>query len=274
METKITTSVELITPSKAQEYLTRNVNNRRLREIIVNVYADSMKRGLWRLSNDAICFTKSGKLINGQHRLQAICKSGCSAKFNVSRGYDEDDIMVMDNGVARSSGDVLYLQGIENSNTISGVIKRKLILNKSHQGIGKYNHSNDKILNSVVNEEYFAHEEFYQDVVLFAKNCYRKLRVMAESEYGGISAHLILDLNHSEEEVKSFFKEFVGANPETNGAIGLLRSKLVNDKISKAKMSATMKQKLIIKTWNAYITGKSVRQLQYNEILDKDIWFI
>lgn len=275
----VTTTVEMITPAKAQEYLTKNINNRRVREVMVSIYADQMRKGLWRLSNDAICFTKSGDLINGQHRLMAICKSGVSCQFNVSRGYAEADIMVMDNGVARSAGDILYLQGIENANTMSGIIKRRMILSRHNTAVNAginngINSTNSKILNSAVNDEYYAHTELYKEVTKFSKTVYNKLRVLVTSEYGGIAAHLILDLNHSIEETKNFWYEFCGLKPETNSVIAILRSKLMNDKLSKAKMSAVMKQKLIIKAWNAYITGKSIKQLQYNEINDKDIWFL
>lgn len=275
----VTTVVEQITPAKAQEYLSRNINNRRVREAMVNNYADQMKKGLWRLSNDAICLTNTGKLINGQHRLMAICKSGKTCEFNVSRGYDEEDIMVMDNGMARSAGDILYLQGIENANTLSGIVKRRLVLSRHNTALtnnngGGLNSGNNKILNSAVNEEFYAHQELYKEVTKIAKCAYNKLRVLVASEYGGVAAHLILDLNHSIEETKNFWYEFCGLKPETNSVIAILRSKLMNDKLSKAKMSAVMKQKLIIKAWNAYITGKSIKQLQYNEINDKDIWFI
>jgi len=275
----VTTAVEKITPAKAQEYLTRNINNRRVREAMVNNYAEQMKRGLWRLSNDAICITNTGKLINGQHRLMAICKSGKTCEFNVSRGYDEDDIMVMDNGMGRSAGDILYLQGIENANTLSGIIKRRLVLSRHNTALTNNNNGglysgNNKILNAAVNEEFYAHQELYKEVTKIAKCVYNKLRVLVTSEYGGIAAHLILDQNHPIENVKAFWYEFCGLQPDSNSVTMLLRTKLVNDKMSKAKMSAVMKQKLIIKAWNAYITGKTVKVLAYNEINDKDIWFI
>lgn len=277
--TTVTTTVEQITPAKAQEYLTRNIANRRVREAIVGVYADQMKKGLWRLSNDAICFTKSGKLINGQHRMMAVCKSGIDCKFNVSRGYDEDDIMVMDNGISRSSGDVLFLQGVENANTVSGIVKRRLVLGRhivaitNGDGGGLYSGSS-KILNSAVNEEFYAHDVLYKDITKIAKNAYSKLRILSASEYGGIAAHLILDKNYSISQVKQFLEELCGQKPDSNNATALLRTKLINDKMQNAKMSAVMKQKLIIKAWNAFITGKSVKVLSYNEINDKDIWFV
>ena len=275
----VTTAVEKITPAKAQEYLTRNVNNRRVREAMINNYADQMKKGLWRLSNDAICLTNTGKLINGQHRLMAVCKSGVTCYFNVSRGYDEEDIMVMDNGMARSAGDILFLHGVENANTLSGIVKRRLILSRHNTALlnstrgGLYS-GNTKILNSTVNEEFYTHQELYKDVTKIAKCAYNKLRVLVTSEYGGIAAHLILDMNHPIEDVKAFIYELCGLQPDTNGVTNLLRTKLINDKMSNTKMSALMKQKLIIKAWNAFITGKTVKCLAYNEVNDKDIWFI
>ena len=47
METKITTTIETITPAMAAEYLKSNVVNRRLYSKAINTYADDMANGKW-----------------------------------------------------------------------------------------------------------------------------------------------------------------------------------------------------------------------------------
>jgi hypothetical protein len=60
------TEVVNVTPTKAKEWLERNVDNRRLRENTVSGLADSIRRGEWILSHQGIAFGKSGKLLDAK----------------------------------------------------------------------------------------------------------------------------------------------------------------------------------------------------------------
>lgn len=269
---KIVTTEELVTPAIAEYYLSRNINNRPLRASVVNVYADQMQRGLWRNSNDAICLTSSGNLINGQHRLSAVCKSGCSVIMNVSHGYDDEDILVMDNGVTRTAGDFFRINNITNYNNVASICKKRIMLGNHNTSLNSGGRI--KIMNVDIEQEYSKHSEFYDKVVNKARECYTKLRVINISDIGGITAHLVLDLHHNESLPIEFFLEVCDKKPATNSVVTLLRTKLINDRMSKSKLTGFVKQKLIIKAWNAYITGKTMKILPYNEVFDKDLWFI
>lgn len=76
MEAKLQGKVETITPDMAREYLKSNSMNRPLNDRTVNLYAQEMRTGNWKLNGEAICFGKNGALLNGLHRLYAIVKSG------------------------------------------------------------------------------------------------------------------------------------------------------------------------------------------------------
>ena len=73
-----------VSPEMATKWLEKNIVNRRIRDYKVNAYARDMKNGDWRLNGEAIVFNKSGQLVDGQHRLNAIAKSGVT----VSRSED------------------------------------------------------------------------------------------------------------------------------------------------------------------------------------------
>jgi hypothetical protein len=75
MEAKIT----LITPELAEKFLEKNSNNyRKLSEKVVKAYQIDMETGNWKFNGDSIKFNKSGQLVDGQHRLTAISRSGIS----------------------------------------------------------------------------------------------------------------------------------------------------------------------------------------------------
>ena len=72
-----------ITPKIAREMLTKNVCNRSFRHTWVSVLAQDMLNGNWELTPSPIIFDEDGTLIDGQHRLMAVEKSGVTCSFVV-----------------------------------------------------------------------------------------------------------------------------------------------------------------------------------------------
>lgn len=281
MENNVTSRAERITPEVAHAYLTHNVSNRPIKQQIVELYAKQMTDGLWVLSNDAITFAANGDLMNGQHRLSAVIKSGKTCDFMVTRNMPQEAFAVMDNGTNRSAGDVLFIEGITSYNNVASVVKRKMVLNAKHitaisagKSDGGGAASSTKVGNMQIIDEYKKHRDFYDQAVKDAYKCYSKSRLLTISDYGGFVSYLTLCLNHPYETALSFFEEFCEIKKASNDVVNLLRQKYVNDKIGATRMTAQARQKLIIKAWNAYVTGKTVKVLKYVEANDKDVWFI
>src|SRR5690606_16390953 len=65
-----------ITPALADVMLRYNDANRPLSAATVRKYARQMGEGRWRLTKQPIIFSKSHKLLDGQHRLHACVESG------------------------------------------------------------------------------------------------------------------------------------------------------------------------------------------------------
>lgn len=107
----ITATMEMITPQIAEEYLKHNTNNYRFlsREKVCN-YAEDMKRGLWKANGESIVFDTDGTLKDGQHRLNAIVKSGIPCQILVVRGI-EDNINVFDMGMGRTISQIARANG-------------------------------------------------------------------------------------------------------------------------------------------------------------------
>lgn len=71
----------------AEEWLsTANVKNRKLRVRTVDAFAADMRRGKWHTTHQGIAFDEAGNLLDGQHRLAAIVKSGCTIEILVTTG--------------------------------------------------------------------------------------------------------------------------------------------------------------------------------------------
>ena len=80
-----TLTVELVTPDKARDYLRQQSTNRKPDPLRIKKYGDRMASGEWHLGS-ALEFNEEGKLFNGQHRLFAVVRSGCTVPFLVVRG--------------------------------------------------------------------------------------------------------------------------------------------------------------------------------------------
>lgn len=83
-------TVETITPEDAKKYLERNAKHRPIKEKKVAEYMAEMREGKWRLNGKTVCFDITGRLLNGQHRLSAVLRSGVPLTTVVVRGLDPD----------------------------------------------------------------------------------------------------------------------------------------------------------------------------------------
>ena len=83
----ITCCVEKITPTMAKLWLEANTNNfRHVTPQRVAAYTAAMANGDWDLTGESIIFHADGTLLNGQHRLAAVVRSGATIESVVVRG--------------------------------------------------------------------------------------------------------------------------------------------------------------------------------------------
>lgn len=99
-----------VTPQKAAEWLSLNVENRPLRRTVVEGLKAAFARGEYIQTHQGIAFSAQGNLLDGQHRLTAISEMrGVSFPMLVSHGVDDHAFQVMDIGLKRSHADALRI---------------------------------------------------------------------------------------------------------------------------------------------------------------------
>lgn len=102
----------LITPDQAMEWLEKtNTNNRKVSDKHVQRLARDMTEGKWVLTHAGIAFDPEGTLLDGQHRLWAICFSGVAVEMFVWRNVEPQSMMAIDCGKTRSLADILNIAG-------------------------------------------------------------------------------------------------------------------------------------------------------------------
>jgi len=101
-----------MTPAMAQQLLESNQLNRPLAPGHAERIAGQIKAGKWRFNGDTIKISKTGDVLDGQHRLWAIIESDTPVDTIVVFGIDRDAFATIDTiRKPRSLGDTVALAG-------------------------------------------------------------------------------------------------------------------------------------------------------------------
>lgn len=256
---------ELITPSKAKEYLESNVSNRRVKAPVMLRYASDMANGRWKIdTGETIKISETGVVLDGQHRLMAIIKSNTPIMFHLAKGLPDKVFDVIDTGSTRNASDVFKIEGVKNENKLPSIISMYNSLKNPDRV--RDSHLHHKSTNSMLLEQYYANEPYWQGVATKSHALYLSFaKILSPSMIGGFYAYLN-DLNS--ELAGKFMDQICTGSGIENETVLLLRNRLIQDKTSLRKISITHKIALIIKTWNFYIKGETVKVLKFDLIND------
>ena len=150
-----TATVMRITPQKAVELLANNGVNRRLDNRLVERYAAAMRRGDWKVNGETIKVGKDGRLLDGQHRLNAVVKSGLSVPIMAAFDVDPDSFDTIDTGKMRSGTDTMHILGYKYAPIMASMARWYLIIQD------KVRFNNAKVENHQIREVVEANEELF-----------------------------------------------------------------------------------------------------------------
>lgn len=122
----ISSRVMQISPQVAAEMLERNHENRPLDRGRVTFLREAIDRDEWQVSHQGIAFSGAfhdSRLLDGQHRLEAIRLSGRTVPLLVFEHVPEETFSVMDTGRARTASTVLAMQGERDSSLMAATIR-------------------------------------------------------------------------------------------------------------------------------------------------------
>ena len=264
MEDAIYGKEKTITPEEAAAIIqSQNYNNRPLNQVTVNYYAYQMQEGLWKSNGEGIQFSKTGRLLNGQHRLMAIIKANMPIKLFCVYNIDDDAFVTYDQQYTRTAAHLFTMKGYKNANNKAAFVNRYLLWTKQ-KGDAKTSSKRKYIPKEMVLQEYENHIEAFDRIYEKAEKCYFKFRrLLTTTELGAYMSFLIIQKGHPEEKVYSFFNQLtLIEQPTQSEAINKLRESLNN----RTDISRPMKYAYVVKAWNAYITGKEIKILYYDPI--------
>lgn len=261
-------SVKQVSPEWAKELLAMNKDNRPVNEDHVNFLAAQMLAGKWKYTGDPIKISTKGRLLDGQHRLLAVVKSGVTIEAMVIKDLDENIFTVLDTGRVRNAADTLAIEGVDNATKISGIVRFILGMKK-----GKYSDASTqtggagktKLTNSEVLAFYKKHKA--EVLISFGHGFDRNNKLISKSVLSGL--HFLFTEKDAKQATYFIerFKDGIGLTADSS--LLLLRERLINDINSKAKLPMYEKLALIIKAWQFFRAGKSIKSLKFQRGIEE-----
>lgn len=248
------TTVVTITPELAKTWLELNSSNRPLNRRHVLRLAKDMTQGRWKFNGDTICLN-ADKLIDGQHRLQAIVESGVPCQTLVVEGLPFDVFDTKDIGKLRSNGDTLAVRGYAQGNNIAAAlcVVHRFLTNRMMQRV--------RLTNMDIEELLSKHPGIQQSV----KFCGNTRKLAPKSTMAG--CHYLfsrVDRNMADQYVEAIITGIGAGDKKTDPAYAV-RDRLLKNLESKAKLPLDYLAAIMIKGWNALRQGRQIHQLKFAE---------
>ena len=249
-----------ITTEIAAEILKDNLCNRLLKETAIAKYARDMESGSWWLNGEALVFSSSGRIINGQHRCHAVIRSGVPVDMCVVYGVSHECFNSMDTGVKRSFADVLASKGEAECKALAAAasLKYKQVAGTLGDNSGRMAMSNSDGF------EILARHPGLRDAV----RCSRVFATRGSSAITRtMAAWMIHELRNYEdrEAVDNFFFGMrTGENLSKGNPILAFRKRTAAHVAGASRLSPVLVLALAVKAWNAYSAGKTVTLLWYD----------
>lgn len=260
MHTKTDTtklSTTNMTAEEAKRLLGQNVGNRSVRSSHVRVLSDAMRRGEWMQNGETIKVSKTGRLLDGQHRLMAIVMSGVSVPMTVIYGIDDEAFSTIDIGAKRSIGDALGMDGEENGPKLAAMLKMAYTYNETGRpyGLASYRSPTFPQLQALCTDsarnsaKFAAGKKLLRSIVGETLTAWCFMRF--STEVGVDAAQEFFDLLTS------------GAGLTDGSPILALRNRLMSEKVKdKTSLDKEYKAALVFKAFKLFVAGQKCKALR------------
>lgn len=243
-------------PGLAESYLSGNNHNRNMREDHIKLLAEDMAAGNYNFNGAPILIAEDGTLLDGQHRLHAVVRSGATVTMLVIRGFRNETQETVDSGVKRLTSDVFQLRGEKNCNVLAAVTRLAMAWTDGERA-------------SLSHKKYTSSQaiEFLDrnpDIREAASNC-KTIAV----RYKISVSHLCLAwwvLNRISPEDNAEFWALLMEPQQSPHPVAALQSRLLTDLATTSRGQRRHRRHqlaFIFKTWNLYISGEPCLQLRF-----------
>jgi hypothetical protein len=249
----MTITVEL-TPDIAKVLLSRNPDNRKLTDGLVQKYAKDIIDGRWEHNGETIILSDTGQLNTGQHRCAAVILAGVPIITQMTFGVKRETRLTTDQGKKKTVAHFLKMNGLANGSNLAHAAIFIIMMEK-HNKIS--NSPEFRPTPAEVMQWTREHPEVHEYIT-------RSLRVgKALKVSKGLIASLWYRFSKiSERDAEIFFGKLEsGANLGIGDPVFRLRERLLQNALNVAKLPQSELAALTIKAWNFYRKGVRIHAL-------------
>lgn len=243
--------IELITPEMAERMLSGKAPNRHVSANVIHKYARDMAAGRWCLNGQTIKISSSGKLLDGQHRLEAAKKAKCSFRSIIVEGLPEDSFGSLDIGRRRGVADILRERGESHTNTLASSLRWLWMIKNEVILAANTSPTNSELL------------KLLEDNPAIRQSL-KHVSTIREIMGSGIAAALHYTFSGSDlDKANEFFSRLMdGVQLSDTSPIYHLRERLIRTRSShRVRLAEAERVALAIKAWNAFRQGRPMHLL-------------
>lgn len=245
-----------VSPEVAAFLLEGNAKNRQAKSAHVDHLAKEMLQGRFKYNGDTIRVDRNGNLLDGQHRLMAVVKSGTTQMMTIVSGLDPEIFMTIDQGTRRTNADMLSVANPDLKNVGNMASAARLLSMMESRKIDNVKRGGqvrpDEVIKSVAENEKLLHEGLRYG----CRGQIRKLVPAGQS--AAVFAHFSKE-NHA--LTVEFFEDLTSPMP-TLPIASLLRNQLTDNKMGVKRMANDRLLQLYMKALRKHLDGQAVRQLK------------
>lgn len=250
-------TVETIMPEVAHVMLSSMENLRRLRPTVAERYAVDMRNGNWAVGTSAILIDATGRVRDGQHRLQACILADTPFTTVVIHGVDDDAVHNVDRGLMRQYQDILAGRGVPNPSAVQASVTLGWRWDSGYIE----NMRSIRPTFSQSDEWFAAHPEIVEHAT--AAQQWRRVT-------GGVPSVLSCfrhRIHQIDADAAEMFGEslLTGANLDVDDPVRRLRDRMMSDRNVAGRRSSGEIQLIelatMCKAWNLWMTNQTVKQL-------------
>jgi hypothetical protein len=246
--TSIQTRVAVITPADAARLVTSFRSTGKVDQKLVKAYAEDMAVGRWMLNGATIVLSKDSKVLDGRARLLACVQARQSFKTLIIEGVDDGAFETIDAVRKRRLADVLTIRRFPHGRALAAALR--LIWSHQSNSIANPRNVSPMVLLDLIE----AHPEIRDSVL-------PSLRAAPLLPHGtGIALHYLFSLV----DPKRSDEFFAQVGTELGGPAALLRKVLEELRAKGGTRKQLYLVAVSIKAWNAFVSGKSLKQLRYS----------
>jgi hypothetical protein len=253
----------LVTPSMAKDLLSRNKSNRPLRDRLVSLYARDMTQGQWQMNGETVKISKDDELLDGQHRLHAIIKSGKSIRMPVVRNLGKETFHTIDTGMRRSNAQILQIAGFENTTAMASAARfifLQQISSSERVGMQKNAVTSQEIIDIIK-----AHPLLHRFMAKYVAGKRGEAGLRKFLLSAAVGVFTLFAEKYGESIVELFIDQLIsGEGLKKRDPVFELRERMISNRGAVAKLDHIAQMALLIKSLDAFIHNKTVNFLRWN----------